>query len=280
MTTPFLQLRNVSKSFGEGASRVEVLRGINLSVEEGEFLAVVGFSGSGKSTLINMLAGLLKPDEGEILLRGKPIEGPGPDRGVIFQNYSLLPWLTVSGNIALAVDRVFPGMPAAKRREHVRKHIELVHLGPAAGKRPAELSGGMRQRVSVARALAMNPEVLLMDEPLGALDALTRATLQSEIESIWRRDRKTAVLITNDVDEAVLLADRIIPLNPGPGATLGPDFEVGLDRPRDRTELNRDPAFQKIRSRVLHYLMDAGQKRSVREEIERIILPDLKPVEV
>ena len=278
--TPFLQLRGVSKSYGEGADRVDVLRDINLSVEEGEFLALVGFSGSGKSTLINLLAGLTRPDAGEILLRGKPVTGPGPDRGVIFQNYSLLPWLTVAGNVALAVDQVFPGMPKAQRREHIRRYIELVHLGPAAGKRPAELSGGMRQRVAVARALAMNPQMLLMDEPLGALDALTRATLQTEIESIWRRERKTAVLITNDVDEAVLLADRIIPLNPGPGATLGPDFAVGLDRPRDRTALNRDPTFQKIRNRVLSYLMNEGAKRKLHEEIERITLPDLKPVEV
>jgi nitrate/nitrite transport system ATP-binding protein len=276
----FLQLRNVSKSFGTGADRVEVLKNINLSVEEGEFLAVVGFSGSGKSTLINLMNGLLLPDEGEVLFKGKPVTGPGPDRGVVFQNYSLLPWLTVHGNIALAVDQVFPDWDRKRRDAHVRKYIEMVHLTPAAYKRPGELSGGMRQRVSVARALAMNPEMLLLDEPLGALDALTRGTLQGEIENIWSRDRKTVVLITNDVDEGILLADRIIPLNPGPGATLGPDFQVKLGRPRDRAALNQDEGFRKIRNKVLHYLVDVGARKSVREEIEKLVLPDLKPVEI
>lgn len=275
-----LQLRNVSKSFGTGPGRVKVLKNINLSVEEGEFLAVVGFSGSGKSTLINLMNGLLKPDEGEVLFKGKPVEGPGPDRGVVFQNYSLLPWLTVHGNIALSVDQVFPQWSRKKRDEHIRRYIEMVHLTPAEYKRPAQLSGGMRQRVSVARALAMNPEMLLMDEPLGALDALTRGTLQSEIENIWSRDRKTVVLITNDVDEGILLADRIIPLNPGPEATLGPDFEVKLGRPRDRAALNRDDSFRKIRNKVLHYLIDVAARKNVREEIEKLVLPDLNPVEV
>lgn len=275
-----IQFRNVSKSFGTGPQRVEVLRNINLSVEEGEFLAIVGFSGSGKSTLMNLMSGLIKPDAGEVLFKGKPIEGPGPDRGVVFQNYSLLPWLTVHGNIALAVDQVFPQWTAKQRHDHVRRYIEMVHLTPAVHKHPAELSGGMRQRVSVARALAMTPEILLLDEPLGALDALTRGTLQTEIANIWSRDRRTVVLITNDVDEAILLADRIIPLNPGPGATLGPDFAVKLDRPRDRTALNHDEAFRKIRNTVIHYLVDVGAKASVRDEIDKLILPDLKPVEL
>lgn len=275
-----LQLRNVSKSFGTGADRVEVLKNISLSVEEGEFLAVVGFSGSGKSTLVNLMNGLLLPDEGEVLFKGRPVTGPGPDRGVVFQNYSLLPWLTVHGNVALAVDQVFPDWDRRKRDAHVRKYIEMVHLAPAAYKRPAELSGGMRQRVSVARALAMNPEMLLLDEPLGALDALTRGALQDEIEALWSRDRKTVVLITNDVDEGILLADRIIPLNPGPGATLGPDFQVKLGRPRDRAALNRDEGFRKIRNKILHYLIDVGARKGAREEIGNLVLPDLKPVEV
>ncbi len=275
----YLQLKKVSKGFGEGSLRTEVLKNINLSVDEGEFLAVVGFSGSGKTTLINLMAGLIQPDEGEILFKGKPVKGPGPERGVIFQNYSLLPWLTVHGNVALAVDQVFPHWSRKAREDHIARHIEMVHLTPALYKRPAELSGGMRQRVAVARTLAMNPDMLLMDEPLGALDALTRGTLQSEIENIWSRDRKTAVLITNDVDESILLADRILPLNPGPGATLGPDFEVKLERPRDRTALNRNEVFQKIRNQVLHYLVDAGSRKSVREEIEKMTLPEIQPVE-
>jgi len=275
---PFLQLKNVSKGFGQGPARNEVLQHIHLSVEEGEFLAIVGFSGSGKSTLINMIAGLIEPDEGEILLQGKPITGPGPDRGVVFQNYSLLPWLTVSGNVALAVNQVFPEWSKAKREAHVRKFVDMVHLGPAAYKRPAELSGGMRQRVSVARALAMNPAMLLLDEPLGALDALTRADLQDEIENIWSTDKKTVILITNDVDEAILLADRIIPLNPGPRATLGPDFEVKLNRPRDRTDLNLNPEFRKLRSQIIHYLSEIGEKNSLHDAIEAITLPDIKPM--
>ncbi len=275
-----LQLKNVSKGFGEGKTRNEVLKGINLSVEDGEFLAIVGFSGSGKSTLINLMAGLIEADSGEIMLQGKPIAGPGPDRGVVFQNYSLLPWLTVAGNVRLAVDQVYPDWPAKKRADHVAKYVEMVHLGPASHKRPAELSGGMRQRVSVARALAMNPAMLLLDEPLGALDALTRSELQDEIESIWSREKKTVVLITNDVDEALLLADRIVPLNPGPGATLGPDFNVKLERPRDRMSLNHDPVFRKLRSQILHYLTEVGMQNSLHDAIEALTLPDLKPVEI
>lgn len=275
-----LQLKNVSKSFGSGFSRIEVLKHINLTIKEGEFLAVVGFSGSGKSTLINLISGLLQPDEGEILLRGDPVRGPGPDRGVVFQNYSLLPWLTVLGNVKLAVDRIFPEMSRPQRLERARKYVEMVHLGPAAHKRPAELSGGMRQRVAVARALAGNPEILLLDEPLSALDALTRGSLQTEIESLWRENRKTIVLITNDVDEAILLADRIVPLNPGPGATLGPDFEVNLERPRDPAGLNRDPGFRKIRTRLIRYLTETAAQHNLRQEIEKILLPDLKPMDL
>ena len=204
----FLELRNVSKAYGEGAERTEVLANVSLEIERGEFVAIVGFSGSGKTTLLSLIAGLIEPDEGEILIDDKRIAGPGPERGVIFQNYSLLPWLTVYGNVALVVNHLFPAWPAKKRRAHVEHYVEMVHLTPALQKRPTELSGGMRQRVAVARALAMDPEILLMDEPLSALDALTRGTLQAEIEKIWREERKTAVLITNDVDEGLVLADR------------------------------------------------------------------------
>ncbi|HBF98678.1 MAG TPA: nitrate/sulfonate/bicarbonate ABC transporter ATP-binding protein, partial [Alphaproteobacteria bacterium] len=234
----FLELRNVSKSYGEGAGRTDVLDNVSLAMEEGEFVAIVGFSGSGKTTLISAIAGLIEPDQGEILLKGKKINGAGPERGVVFQSYSLMPWLSVEGNIALAVDAVFTDWPRDKRADHVRKYIDMVGLSHAIDRKPAELSGGMRQRVAVARALAMMPEVLLLDEPLSALDALTRAKLQDEIEEIWRRERKTVILITNDVDEAILLADRIIPLNPGPNATLGPDFKVDIPRPRDRAAMN------------------------------------------
>lgn len=256
-----IEVQNVSKGFGSGAERREVLRDINLSIREGEFLAIVGYSGAGKTTLISMLAGLLRPDSGSIRMKGRDVTEPSPERGVVFQNYSLLPWLTVFGNVGLAVDQLFPGWPADKRREYTERHIAMVNLTPARDKRPHELSGGMRQRVAVARALAMNPEVLLLDEPLSALDALTRATLQDEIVRLWDEDRKTVVLITNDVDEGLLLADRIIPLSAGPAATLGPSIDVTLDRPRDRRAINHDPNFKRLRNQVIDYLLGPGGRK-------------------
>ncbi|MHC0052650.1 ABC transporter ATP-binding protein [Actibacterium sp. D379-3] len=268
-----LEFMNVSKGFGEGAGRQEVLKKINLNVEEGEFLAILGFSGTGKSTLINLMAGLHTPDKGSVTFEGKTIEGPGPERGLVFQSYSLMPWLTVQGNIGLAVDAVHGRKSKAERAALIEKYIQMVGLGHATHRRPAELSGGMRQRVAVARALAMDPEVLLMDEPLSALDALTRANLQDEIEAIWEADRKTVVLITNDVDEAILLADRIIPLNPD--GTLGEAFKVALPRPRDRTAMNHDPLFKRLRADVTTYLMDVGMAAKVEETRK---LPDISPI--
>jgi nitrate/nitrite transport system ATP-binding protein len=273
----FLELKGVAKSYGAGRERAHVLADINLSVEEGEFVAIVGFSGSGKTTLISAIAGLIEPDAGEILFKGAPVRGPGPERGVVFQSYSLMPWLSVAGNIALAVDAVFAQEGRAKRRERVKKYIGMVGLGHAADRRPAELSGGMRQRVAVARALAMNPEMLLLDEPLSALDALTRGKLQDEIERIWEQDRKTVIMITNDVDEAIVLADRIIPLRPGPGATLGPEFKVALPRPRDRAGMNHLPAFKKLRADITAYLMDVGAKRDAGDAPEPV-LPAVVPI--
>jgi nitrate/nitrite transport system ATP-binding protein len=257
----FLEARGVGKGFGHGAGRVEVLRNVNLQIEKGELVAIVGYSGAGKTTLISLLAGLVKPDAGEITLGGRAVVEPGPDRGVVFQNYSLLPWLTVYQNVHLAVDQVFPKWSAEQKRHHTERHIALVNLTPARQKRPSELSGGMRQRVALARALAMDPEVLLMDEPLSALDALTRATLQREIEGIWGHSHKTIVLITNDVDEGLLLADRIIPLSAGPAATLGPAIDVDLARPRDRRAANHDPRFQRLRSEVIDYLLGPGGRK-------------------
>lgn len=272
-----LELKNISKGFGEGKLRTEVLKNINLSIEQGEFVAIVGFTGSGKTTLIKMIAGLLFPDEGEILFEGNPVKGPAHERGIIFQNYSLLPWLTVEENIELAVRAVFPQWSKKERKAQVKKYVEMVTLLPAINKRPAELSGGMRQRVAVARTLAMAPHMLLMDEPLSALDALTRGTLQQEIINIWNNDRTTALLITNDVDEGILMADRIIPLNPGPNATLGPEFKINIGRPRDKTELNKSEEFKKVRTQIIEYLMDIGEQRITKKE-DRFRLPDLKPV--
>ncbi|WP_146346480.1 ABC transporter ATP-binding protein [Phaeobacter marinintestinus] len=251
-----LEFKNVSKSFGEGTAASHVLKNIDLEVEEGEFLVLLGFSGSGKTTLINLMAGLEMPSKGEVTYRGKAIDGPGPERGVIFQNYSLMPWLTVNGNVGLAVDTMFPNLSKAEKADKVAHYVKMVGLDHAATRRPAELSGGMRQRVNVARALAMDPEMLLLDEPLSALDALTRANLADEIEHIWEADKKTCVLITNDVDEAILLADRIIALNPD--GTLGEEFKVTIPRPRERGEMNHHEGFKALRAKVTTYLMDVG----------------------
>ncbi|MBX3516394.1 MAG: nitrate ABC transporter ATP-binding protein [Rhodospirillales bacterium] len=275
----FLELDGVSKAYGSGSGRSEVLHDINLRIDRGEFIAIVGFSGSGKTTLISTIAGLVQPDAGQVRLQGKPVAGPGPERGVVFQSYSLMPWLTVYGNVALAVDAVFRNQNRAERDELTRKYIEMVGLSHALERRPAELSGGMRQRVAVARALAMRPEILLLDEPLSALDALTRAKLQDEIVQIWERERKTVVLITNDVDEAILLADRIIPLTPGPRATLGPEFRVPLERPRDRTAMNHSPAYRGLRKDITEYLMAIGNTRSAAHD-ETLPAPSVVPISV
>ncbi|MEL7216177.1 MAG: nitrate ABC transporter ATP-binding protein [Pseudomonadota bacterium] len=247
-----LTLTDVSKGYGG----TPVLKDISLDVAEGEFVAVLGFSGTGKTTLMNMLAGLEMPDRGEITFRGEPITGTSPERGLVFQSYSLMPWLTVTGNVALAVDAVHKDKSKSERAALVAHYTEMVGLSHAVDRRPAELSGGMRQRVSVARALAMQPDVLLLDEPLSALDALTRANLQDEIDAISQIEKKTIILITNDVDEAILLADRIVPLNPD--GTFGDPFTVTIPRPRERTAMNNDPVFKSLRGEVTQYLMQVG----------------------
>jgi nitrate/nitrite transport system ATP-binding protein len=276
---PLIELKNVCKGYGSNGSRNEVLKGLNLEVEEGEFVVIVGYSGSGKTTLMNMLSGLAKPDGGEVLIEGKPIEGPGPDRSLVFQNYSLLPWLTVTENIALAVDNVFPQWPKEQRASHIEKHIAMVKLSHAATKYPKELSGGMRQRVAVARALAMDSRVLLLDEPLSALDALTRATLQDDISDIWRRQRKTVIWITNDPDEAILLADRVVPLLPTSPATFGEPMVISLERPRDRKGINHDPKFKELRNQLINLLLAAKEKgRST--ATRKLVLPDILPEDI
>jgi nitrate/nitrite transport system ATP-binding protein len=257
----FIELSGVHKGYGASKQRTNVLEDVNLSIEKGELVSIVGYSGAGKTTLVSLLAGLILPDKGSIKVGGKEVTGPSAERGVVFQNYSLLPWLSVLENVQLAVDQVFPKLTAAERRARAMKFVEMVNLGPAAAKRPKELSGGMRQRVSVARALAMEPEVLLLDEPFGALDALTRAVLQGELQRISQESGKTMLLITNDVDEGILLSDRIIPLGAGPRASLGPATVVDIPRPRDRKELNHDPRFRQIRLGVLEYLLESGRQR-------------------
>jgi len=258
----FIELRHVSKGYQTAAGRHEVLSDVNLEVEEGELIAIVGYSGAGKTTLVSLLAGLTMPDSGAVLLDGVAVQGPGPDRGVVFQNYSLLPWLSAFGNVRLAVDQVHSAWPIERRTRWIETCLRTVNLLAARDKRPAQLSGGMRQRVALARALAVDPRVLLLDEPLSALDALTRGGLQAEIARLHAEDRKTVVLVTNDVDEGILLADRIVPLTAGPRATLGAPITIDLPRPRSHTSLNRDPAFKRIRSQVIEFLLDsAGRNR-------------------
>lgn len=272
----YLELNHVHKNYGQGKNFQKVLKDINLEIEEGEFVAIVGFSGSGKTTLINLISGLQEPSEGEILFKGKKVTGTSHKRGVIFQNYSLLPWLSVYQNVAVAVKETYPDQSRKEREERVKSYLEMVSLTPALDKRPKELSGGMKQRVAVARTLSMDPEMILMDEPLGALDALTRGNLQDEILQIWEKNKRTALLITNDVDEGIYMADRIIPLLPGPEATLGPEFKINIDRPRDKTALNDDPKFKKIRNEIMDFLMKIGHEQDAQNETE-YSLPDLSP---
>ncbi|MEI6866084.1 ABC transporter ATP-binding protein [Flavicella sp.] len=272
----YLKLNNVSKTYGSADNRTEVLDNINLQIEEGEFVAIVGFTGSGKTTLVNLINGLEKPTSGDVLFKGKRVEGTSHERGVIFQNYSLLPWLTVYQNVEMAVKEAFPKENRKFIDSRIKEYIDMVNLTHAINKRPKELSGGMRQRVSVARALSMDPEMIIMDEPLGALDALTRGNLQDEILNIWNKNKRTALLITNDVDEGVYMADRIIPLRPGPKATLGPEFKINIDRPRDKTALNDNPEYKKTRNAIIEYLMDIGSERSSSSEFN-YELPDLQP---
>ena len=268
-----LKFENVSKSFGQGTHRTNVLKDIDLEVKDGEFVAILGFSGTGKSTLMNLIAGLVMPDSGSVTFKGKAITGPGPERGLVFQSYSLMPWLTVGGNVGLAVDAVFPKLSRTDRQAKIDHYVGMVELSHATTRRPMELSGGMRQRVSVARALAMNPEMLLLDEPLSALDALTRANLADEILEIWETDKKTCILITNDVDEAIFLADRIIPLNPD--GTLAEPVSVAIPRPRARSAMNDDQIFKTLRAKVTKHLMDVGMASKI-EETRR--LPDATPI--
>jgi nitrate/nitrite transport system ATP-binding protein len=247
----FLRIESVSMSFG----KFDALAGIDLELRKGEFVALIGHSGCGKSTLLNLVAGLLRPTEGALLLGGREIAGPGPDRGVVFQNHSLLPWLTAFENVHLAVERVFREKKAALRAR-TQAALELVGLAHAAAKLPHEISGGMKQRVGIARALAMQPKVLLLDEPFGALDALTRATLQDELLKIVAQTGATVLMVTHDVDEAVLLSDRVVMMTNGPAARIGDILAVDLPRPRNRLALASDAHYMRLRARVLQFLYE------------------------
>ena len=251
----FLRIDHVAKSFARGATSSEVLADIDLSIDRGEYVAMIGHSGCGKSTLLNIVAGLLDVSSGAVLLEDKEVNEPGPDRAVVFQNHSLLPWLTVYDNVRLAVDKVFSRLKPRKERHAWTMHnLELVQMAHAKDKRPMEISGGMKQRVGIARALAMEPKVLLLDEPFGALDALTRAHLQDSVMAIHQKLENTVLMITHDVDEAVLLSDRIVMMTNGPAATIGEVLEVKLPRPRKRLELVDNATYIHARGAVLEFL--------------------------
>ena len=273
-----LQLDDVNFGYGSGDDRYEVFDGVNLSVQENEFVAVIGFSGAGKSTLVSLMAGLQPPDRGEVRFAGQINPEAGPERGVVFQNYSLLPWLSVFENIELAVNKVFPEMQKSDIPGYIQQYIDLVSLTGSEWKKPSELSGGMRQRLSLVRTLSMQPKMLLLDEPLSALDALTRAVLQDEITRLWEEDRRTVVMITNDVDEAILMADRIVPLTVGPSAKLGDDFVVDIPRPRDRATINFDPKFRTLRNEVTQYLLALNDEVK-QTRPKNVPMPDVSPLD-
>ncbi len=259
----YLEVDALGMVFEKRGLRSAVLRDISLAVKRGEFVSLIGHSGCGKSTLLNLLAGLLKPTAGHMLLANKEIAGPGPERGVVFQNHSLLPWLSCTGNVMLAVERVFGERePRARLLERTRAALALVGLTDAASKYPDEISGGMKQRVGIARALAMEPKVLLLDEPFGALDALTRAHLQDELLAIVANTGSTVVMVTHDVDEAVLLSDRIVMMTNGPEATIGGILEVGLARPRDRLSLATNARYIECRREVLEFLYQRQARKA------------------
>ena len=262
LSTKFIEIQSVAQSFKTAKGPFLALRDIHLTVAKGEFVTLIGHSGCGKSTLLNLIAGLTTPTEGSLLCANREISGPGPERAVVFQNHSLLPWLTCFENVYLGVERVFgqsraPGAPAESKSQlkaRTDAALALVGLTPAAQKRPGEISGGMKQRVGIARALAMEPKVLLMDEPFGALDALTRARLQDELLAIVQKTQSTVVMVTHDVDEAVLLSDRIVMMTNGPAATIGEILSVKLARPRNRVELAEDRHYVQYRKAVIDFL--------------------------
>lgn len=262
----FVSIENVGQTFKTRQGPFVALRDIQLHIAEGEFITLIGHSGCGKSTLLNLLAGLAAPTSGALICDGREIAGPGPERAVVFQNHSLLPWLTCFENVYLGVERVFATSEGqAQLGARTRDTLALVGLGHAEGKYPHEISGGMKQRVGIARALAMAPKVLLMDEPFGALDALTRAHLQDELIKIVARTRSTVVMVTHDVDEAVLLADRIVMMTNGPAATIGEILKVDLPRPRDRVALADDPAYHRCRTAVLDFLYRKQRNPALQE---------------
>jgi nitrate ABC transporter ATP-binding subunit len=250
----FLVINNVKKSFPTPDGEYVVLNGVNLTVKKGEFICVIGHSGCGKSTLLNMVSGFSMPTSGTVKLKGKSVERPGPDRMVVFQGYALLPWLTVYENVYLAVNAVYPDKPKGEKDQIVKDHLKMVGLMESMEKTPPQISGGMRQRVAIARALSIRPEVLVLDEPFGALDAITKEELQEELLKIWNHSRSTVLMITHDIDEALFLADKLVMMTNGPSAAIGEVLEISFKRPRDRARIMEIPEYYKIRNYALDFL--------------------------
>lgn len=251
---PFLVIENVSKIYPTSTGPYTVLDGVELSVGEGEFVCLIGHSGCGKSTLLNMVSGFNNPSDGEVRLNSKAIVEPGPDRMMVFQNYCLLPWMTAFENVYLAVDSVYPDKPEAQKRAIVKDHLAMVGLTEAADKKPTQLSGGMKQRVAIARALSIRPQVLILDEPFGALDAITKEELQEELLKIWQEHRVTVLMITHDIDEALFLADRLVMMTNGPSAKIGEVLNIPFSRPRNRAQILEDPEYYNLRNHALDFL--------------------------
>jgi nitrate/nitrite transport system ATP-binding protein len=260
---PLVQVQDVGMRFDTKKGSFIALRDVNLDISEGEVVTLIGHSGCGKSTLLNLIAGLTLPTDGGLICNGREIAGPGPERGVVFQNHSLLPWLTCFDNVMLAVERVFGAKEGkTKLKARTKAALEMVHMEHAMNKFPHEVSGGMKQRVGIARAFAMEPKILLMDEPFGALDALTRASLQDELIGVMGKTGATVVMVTHDVDEAVLLSDRVVMMTNGPAATIGEILEVKLDKPRNRLKLAHDPQFAEYRAAILEFLYQKQLKHA------------------
>ncbi|PMB26484.1 nitrate ABC transporter ATP-binding protein [Fischerella thermalis] len=250
----FLVIEGVNKIYPTADGPYTVLDGVNLKVREGEFVCIIGHSGCGKSTLLNMVSGFNTPTDGVVMLQNNPITEPGPDRMMVFQNYCLLPWLSVFDNVYLAVDTVFPRKTQAEKRAIVKEHLAMVGLTEAADKKPSQISGGMKQRVAIARALSIRPQVLILDEPFGALDAITREELQEELLQIWREHRVTVLMITHDIDEALFLADRLVMMTNGPAARIGEVLNIPFARPRNRRRIMEDPQYYNLRNYALDFL--------------------------
>ena len=250
----FLTIDNVAKIYPTKTGSYTVLQNVNLKINKGEFICLIGHSGCGKTTLLNMVSGFSQPSIGQVRVNGKPVVKPGPDRMVVFQGYALLPWLTVFENVYLAVKRVYPEKSQAEKTRIVNEHLAMVGLTEAAEKKPTQISGGMKQRVAIARALSIRPEVLILDEPFGALDAITKEELQEELLKIWNDHRCTVLMITHDIDEALFLADKLVMMTNGPAATIGEVMEIPFKRPRNRTRIMETPEYYKLRNYALDFL--------------------------